>query len=305
MLANSKWPASMSTHKKTPQHFQFGTDLLKCCQVAVRTCTQLSSHGLLNEESLTGSLLGSLASALPLIVEANGGSQEQPDAEIYWIPYNSGSPNNPWSEARTGADFAILFLDQKGKGRFAVFQAKHSAVSYTNGKWFINVRHITKSNMPTGKTQMMALVDSAESLLNADSSTTTASSEDRLSRLTWIHYLAYGSGTPSCTPLSAMSEAFMKEVPPEGNDNQVEFFPNEKPSLFDVFDEVDNPKSSYWHTLMKDSDFDQIKFWIEILPVGVMSDRVGWENAPKNLRNAVEAAKDIASRNKSGLRINK
>lgn len=290
----------------TPQTFLFGPDLVECCRGAVRTCTQLSSHGLLNEESLTGSLLGSLASALPLIVELNGGSQEQPDAEIYWIPYNSGGPDNPWSEARTGADFAILFLDQKGKGRFAVFQAKKSAVSYKNGKWFINVRHISESNKSIGKTQMVALVESAEALLNAASPiASTEPSDDRLSRLSWVHYLAYGSGTPSCTPLSEMSEAFKKEIPPEGNDNLVEFFPNKKPSLFDVFNEYDDPHSSHWHTLKDDAEFAQIKFWIEILPVGVMSDRVGWENAPKNLRNAVEAAKDIASRNKSGLRINK
>ena len=287
---------------------KFPLGLAKALRKAAATCTRLSASMLLNEDTLTGSLLGALTTALPSVRLEDGTPAW---ARLFWVPYNTGNTDNPWSEARSGADFSLLFIDHEGKGRFAVFQAKRSAVSHDSKtkKWFIDVRHIPGEDKGSKRTQMIALVETGEALVAANTlpGSEQKQQDSRVDNLGWIHYLAYGSGNPVCKPLSQMASAFKKEEPLVGENNLVEFHPPRDtsqprdrtqpldPTLFQVLRAFSDPNSKRWITLETDAAFDKILFWVELMPVAIVIDRVGWDHKP-NFRNARAARKAIQAR---------
>jgi hypothetical protein len=284
---------------------KFPLGLAKALRKAAATCSRLSASMLLNEESLTGSLLGALTTTLPSVRLKDG---TPAGYSLFWIPYNTGNAENPWSEARIGADFSLLFIDQEGKGRFAMFQAKRSAVSYNvvSKKWFIDVRHIPGEETGSKRSQMLALVQTGEALVYANTlpGSLVEQQQSRVDNLSWIHYLAYGSGTPVCKSLSQMANAFRKGDPPVGEENLVEFHPPcdtslprgqtqpMDPTLFQVLRSFRDPDSEHWITLETDAAFDQILFWIPLMAVGVVVDKEAWKLKP-NFRNAKVARKAI------------
>lgn len=84
---------------------------------------QMGLFGHLDEETITGSLLGAISATLPFCVALYG--ENVPPEKLCWGHFpKSGAFTKPPSEAETGADFALVVYATKDVARLALFQAK-------------------------------------------------------------------------------------------------------------------------------------------------------------------------------------
>lgn len=249
---------------------------------AIAVCTHLSADGILDEETLTGTVLGALAAAYPLVLKEAG--SPRPQTEFFWSRYTKARARNNHSEAANGADFTLVLLGDNGLSHLAVFQAKRSAVSFSNGTWTLDIRH--KSTDSTGKkrAQMVALVELANLLLLQNRTPVTPNPKDELGHIKWIHYLAYGNGSPVCIPLSEMSHLLPQERALAKKPRGFDFDPAKSRTFFQVLEAGLHPDSTEWLTVRTRSVFALLPIWISVMPIIVASTKKGWTHVPRNRR---------------------
>ena len=117
-------------------------DLRRALNHAVKVAQYLSTSDVLDEETLTGSILGALSASLGFCVEPRDTDPIEASKKFFWARYNKGTARkNEHSEARNGADFALVLINEHGIRRLAIFQAKKGKVSRpdpTKPKWKID-----------------------------------------------------------------------------------------------------------------------------------------------------------------------
>jgi hypothetical protein len=254
-----------------------------CLQQAVSVCKHLSKQKILNEETLTGALLGALTTTLAR--EAQSGSNP---VQIRWIPFNKGRAANRDSEAANGADLALAILGEDGKARLAFFQAKRGKVTMKESEdglvksWSIDVRHDTPDTHAPMNTQMQTLVIRGWALLGLNSPQSAPKIRREIEELTWIHYLAYGPGDPLCLPLSEMDEAYSRELRHDSYRNLVTFDPNgaSTRSFYDVLLAGLTEDCKEWLTVPEVAFFDSLPSWLDLAPVAILCSPQAWTRAP-------------------------
>ena len=246
----------------------------------IAVCTYLSADGILDEETLTGTVLGALASAYPLILKEAGSPRSQ--TEFFWSRYNKARARDKHSEAANGADFTLVLLGDNGLAHLAVFQAKRSAVSFSNGVWTLDIRHESTNIHGNKCAQMVALAKLADLLLAQNNTPIMLDPNDELGHIGWIHYLAYGDGSPLCLPLSKMSHLLPHELSLVGSSNDFEFDPATSRTFFDVLEAGLHRKTTEWLTVRTKAVFELLPAWINVMPVIFASTRKGWTHVPRN-----------------------
>ena len=222
---------------------------------------RLSTFGILDEESLTSSILGGLTIACPWMLEKHG-SGTAGTRECSWGPYSkSGRTGTPQSEATSGADFALVLWESEHWARIAIFQAKKGCVQCESGatendpkKWFIDVHRLPKKPKDPNKkrrpSQLAALIDTGRLGVqerrraikgeSADVQAAVLAQHDRdghgrVEGLGWIHYLAYIGSDPICVPITMIDEATIeKEFGTSGGPSLVQVSGAMTTTLFDL-----------------------------------------------------------------------
>lgn len=265
-------------------------DLLKkSFKHACRICRNISADGILDEETITGALLGALASSFPLLSEE--GSPKALSERFFWFRYSKKSARHRDSEAANGADFALVLVDDVGLARVALFQAKRSKVKHVKGEWTIDIRHVSKSVSGKKVAQLVALEERANNLLVLNKTPATGLDEGRLHHLSWIHYLAYGDGEPLCIPMTRMSNVYEMESALRGSVNRVAFLPKKESTLFGVLLSGLRRRTDKWLTIRTKTFFDSLPQWLDMMPVVVASSSRGWKHVPENRRAMAKTLK--------------
>lgn len=233
-------------------------------QVATALIASMSASEQEHEETLTGTLLGSLLASNTLLSLFTA-HLEVAVSQCWWGSYSkSRAKKMDNTEAGSGADFALLTLPKDGGARLAIFQAKRGARK--NGEWLFNANRVPnppkKDDAPLRSPQMVVLVETARRLSKlADPNskrpqkhqpvTATAPTtqkqirEANLGDFDWIHYLVYTADGTSCIALRYLSRAYLKER--GGDHTKTEVPLNENCiSFHDVISRGDGPDASHW-----------------------------------------------------------
>jgi hypothetical protein len=219
---------------------------------AAEVCANLSEQQFLDEETLSGALLGALAATLPLKANAEAESQSGATAPILeWRRYTKARASNRDSEASNGADFALILVDSSKTCRIAVFQAKRSKPreEFELQRGF-NIRHLI--TLPDGEqcTQMEALVRSSRAIVK-DESGSEASEDEYWQSFTWVHYLVYNDGAAVCIPLRSLKDHYAAEQSP-------------KPYPTEHYVRVNTPGAKYLDTVLKSGVREKTKLWFTL-----------------------------------------
>ena len=222
---------------------------------------RLSTFGILDEESLTSSILGGLTIACTWMIEKHGSGTVHP-RQCSWGPYSkSGHAGTPQSEATSGADFALVLWESERWARIAIFQAKKGCVQCESGatendpkKWFIDVHRLPKKPKDPNKnrrpSQLAALIDTGRSgvqeclrAIEGESADVQAAvraqldsqGHGRVKGLGWIHYLAYIESAPICVPITVIDEGTIaRAFEPMGGQSLVPVAGDLTTTLFDL-----------------------------------------------------------------------
>ncbi len=265
--------------------------------------SRLSTFGILDEESLTSSILGGLTIACPWMIEKHGSGTDVP-RQCSWGPYSkSGHAGTPQSEATSGADFALVLWESERWARVAIFQAKKGCVQCEAGatenepkKWSIDVHRLPKKPKDPNKkrrpSQLAALIETGRLGLKEQLRAIEGESADvqaavlaqhsegahkRVKGLGWIHYLAYIDSAPLCVPITMIDEATVaKELGAMGGPSLVPIAGDLTSTLFDLVraglsDEV--PKG--WIRLDAEGVEAIIGELVELMPVVVGDEQSG------------------------------
>jgi hypothetical protein len=203
-------------------------------QVATALIASMSASEKEHEETLTGTLLGSLLASNSLLALFTAHLNVSP-SQCWWGSYSKyRSKETDKTEAGSGADFALLTLLETGGARLAIFQAKRGELS--GKKWTFNANRVPQRPKKPGEkqrdAQMVVLVETARRLSvlakggtevvvsreSAKSEMLQGKSEEMTAKLQgfdWIHYLIYTAEEPKCIALEHMSSAYIKEL--QGN----------------------------------------------------------------------------------------
>jgi hypothetical protein len=200
-------------------------------QVATALIASMSASEKEHEETLTGTLLGSLLASNSLLALFTAHLDVSP-SQCWWGSYSKyRSKEMDKTEAGSGADFALLTLLETGGARLAIFQAKRGEL---NGKtWSFDANRVPQppkdKDAPQRDSQMVVLVQTARRLAALASGGTEVvvsrasvklemqegKSEEvaaRMQGFDWIHYLIYTSEEPQCIALEHLSGAYIKEL---------------------------------------------------------------------------------------------
>lgn len=200
-------------------------------QVATALIASMSASEKEHEETLTGTLLGSLLASNTLLALFTAHLNVSP-SQCWWGSYSKyRSKEKDKTEAGSGADFALLTLLETGGARLAIFQAKRGEL---NGKeWTFDANRVPQPPKKPGEkqrdAQMVVLVETARRLSvlakggtevvvsreSAKSEMLEGKSEEMTAKLQgfdWIHYLIYTAEEPKCIALEHMSSAYIKEL---------------------------------------------------------------------------------------------
>lgn len=259
--------------------FAAGDSLIATLRHAGLCCNRLSEAGLLDEETTTGAVLGALAGSYPLIAE------ERDSQPIRWHRFTKKPAQHGDSEAANGADFALAILGENGETRLALFQAKKSAIRETSTGWKVNLRHVVKSATGDEEAQMITLERLGLALTMLAKNPAKLSEPDGAPpepRLSWVHYLLYGPGTPVCIPLSDMDGCLEAERLLIGSVNYFEFKPESQPSFIEVLAEVSALAPMSWLTIATPVLFGGLPAYLQVLPVLVGGTEKAWKHVPIN-----------------------
>ncbi|WP_210131567.1 hypothetical protein [Stenotrophomonas rhizophila] len=268
----------------------------------------IAAMGLLDEEGLTASLLGGVATTAPLLEElavweASRIASEQSSDSVdgldtatdspgvqsteplaCWGTYTkSGGARDPTSETATGGDFALVIWDSPEIARLAIFQAKKGTVHKAGKKWTLNVRRgPTKSSK--GFTQFVMLFANAlrcsqarisqSSLSIAKSLRTIAMPEleKNVKEIGWVHYLAYMEGVFACVPLAACSAVLSDELVAEGASNTIEIS-IDSPSFYKVLNAGFNGDDKAWLPISRDTLDEILPSLLNLMPVHAVDEK--------------------------------
>ncbi|MCC4605807.1 MULTISPECIES: hypothetical protein [Xanthomonas] len=210
-------------------------------QVATALISAMSASEQEYEETLTGTLLGSLLASNALLTLFTA-HLDIPATQCWWGSYGKyRSDSSDTTEAGSGADFALLTLLDNGGARLAIFQAKRG--ERQGDKWTFDANRIPQkpkdANSPKRLAQMVVLAQTAKRLagladpLSQRPSTLkpikASSAEEQqdianagLNNFDWIHYLIYTGSGVKCLSLRHLSSAFLKEI--RGKRSKTEVF---------------------------------------------------------------------------------
>ncbi|MDZ7514394.1 hypothetical protein [Stenotrophomonas muris] len=135
-------------------------------ELATKLIGALSMSAKEYEETLTGTLLGSLLSTNTVLGLVSAHLDVEP-ANCWWGSYSkSRSKDDPYTEAASGADFGLLTLLDTGRARLALFQAKRGDLK--EGIWSVDVNRVPPRpkdlESKPRKPQMVVLVETARRL---------------------------------------------------------------------------------------------------------------------------------------------
>lgn len=273
-----------------------------------RRVGELSALQLLDEESLTSSVLGGLAVACPLMLKMHGSGADG-ERLCSWGPYSkSGRAGSKQSEATSGADFALVLWESAMWARVAVFQAKKGTVKVEVNeerehltKWFVNVHRMPrkKANDLEGlrKTQLAALVDTGnigrrEHLRATQQSSgppaehkpdvDTNQQHPQVVGMDWIHYIVYRDGDPICLPLSQIDKmTVQKELRSRGGSSYAPIRGDQTTTFFDVLHAgLDHECPTSWLRLDVDGVKAVIGELVELMTVIVGDEQSGHPLTP-------------------------
>lgn len=246
---------------------------------AADVCECLDRSMRLNEETMTSAMLGALAATLPMKVSKHGAPAEF-WPPCFWGMYNKGVALDPHSEARNGADFALIVLGTNNFVRLAIFQAKRGVAKKSteiDGLWSLNVRRIRKAADGSKYRQMVALAQAAANFLWKKSG--AAPVERLFKKFNWVHYVVYGPGAPVCVALNRMLGIYQNELDASSVRVGVPFHPTTTIRFFDVMkDGVGSGKG--WLTLDISEALDALPPLVPLMRVLIVGGSKGWDLIP-------------------------
>mgnify|MGYP000892103695 CR=1 FL=1 len=174
-------------------------------QLAVVELSASNLHSSLDEESITGALLGAFAVATPICASAFSVPY---GISSSWVRYSKNLTNG-MAEKDTGADFALLIRLDTERSRLAIFQAKKSESMV--GSFDVSSDSPKTTSRPRVEKQFTRLKDFSISILEERTrrrklSGPVASQPSGIESLQWSHYLVYGHGSFHCCPLSSLTD---------------------------------------------------------------------------------------------------
>jgi hypothetical protein len=191
--------------------------------LATRELKRLLNPARFNEEPITSGLTGVLA-AHATWVGAVLGDGPGDSVKLYWSHYSKslnnadkkGTSDKVLSEAKSGADFALLVRLGEDDAYLSLFQAKKAKeVSTKSGAKDLEVDFYQRPTKPTDldedwrSSQLVTLVEYAEIL---QKSVKKSSAPIQLRHLSWVHYLIYRPMQPPvCLTLSKLGAQYRKE----------------------------------------------------------------------------------------------
>jgi hypothetical protein len=200
-------------------------------QVATTLISAMSASEREHEETLTGTLLGSLLASNSLLSLFTA-HLDIPPSQCWWGSYSKyRSKETDKTEAGSGADFALLTLLETGGARLAIFQAKRGELD--GETWIFDANRVPQPSKNESKdkrdAQMVVLVETARRLSALASGETEVvvspesvklkllegTSEEMAAQLQgfdWIHYLIYTAEEPKCIAIEHLSNAYVKEL---------------------------------------------------------------------------------------------
>lgn len=255
-------------------------DFGRALRGAVKVARYLSESDALDEETLTGSVLGALCASMGYEAELATPKYRHVKAKFSWARYNKGTATNPHSEAHNGADFALVFVDDKGKSRIAVFQAKRGKITAPvreGDVWTLETFHKTKNKLGklvpqmeplTRATQAIQLANKAARPLTPTMVHEFYKSPPTVVGLHWVHYLAYVTGIPRCFPLSAMGELLTESRKRGATTATFNFkLDDGEAKMFDVLEDGLKPTPKHWLPLKDEEAIKAIPTLIDMMPV--------------------------------------
>ncbi|MDV3514682.1 hypothetical protein [Stenotrophomonas sp. C1657] len=276
-------------------------------RVTLERVQPIAAMGLLDEESLTASLLGGVATTAPLLEElamweassAEAQSESKPVGSLEagledqvvqsgpsasWGTYNkSGGAGDPTSETATGGDFALVIWDGPECARIAVFQAKKGTVYKYGSKWTLNVRR-GPTESSEGFTQFVMLFANAircsQARINQPSLSIAKSFKQfsleslkkSIEEVSWVHYLAYMEGTFACVPLAACSAALKNELAPQKTSHTIEIS-IDSPRFYDVLTAGFDGDKKMWLPITRSNLEALLPSLLHLMPVHVVDEK--------------------------------
>ncbi|WP_146742249.1 hypothetical protein [Oleiagrimonas sp. MCCC 1A03011] len=155
-----------------------------------KTLMELKFPSSIDEESMTGALLGAFATSFKPAVWVFGSDNNQ---KCSWARYRK-SGKRPDSESVRGADFALVIAINSDVSRIAIFQAKKAKVK-KSGRW-IDVHHYPAGD-PKRSSQIVSLFNTGKKILSS-----SGVNNPGLSECGWIHYLAYDEDRITHLPMT-------------------------------------------------------------------------------------------------------
>lgn len=285
-------------------------DLRRALNHAVKVAQYLSTSDVLDEETLTGSILGALSASLGFCVEPRDTDPIEASKKFFWARYNKGTARkNEHSEARNGADFALVLINEHGIRRLAIFQAKKGKVSRpdpTKPKWKIDTYREGKDEKEHPRTQIEALVRASTALMERNLSHSIADVEAALDEhagkegtgqegqleaaptgapltvdgLSWVHYVAYCKGAPLCIPVSEMQDVLERSLDFDEPDGKFEFDPTEVEfkTLFQVLENGLAADTPQWLTIQNPEAMKAVPKLLDLMPIFAAGNIEGFDH---------------------------
>ncbi|WJI14652.1 hypothetical protein MWN52_13585 [Pseudoxanthomonas winnipegensis] len=238
-----------------------------------------------NEETLTGSLLGSLSTAHALITALSPvGSHSEPN--IYWGSYDKyQGADRKKTEPGSGADFALLTLLDDNTARLAIFQAKRG--EFVSGSWRADLNRIPKD--PERDPQIFVLAETAHRLFSVSRGKPVAprAIEDatklleltdsgkiagRLRSAFFVHYLIYQPSAPACITLPHLGSVYAQEL--DGRERVNAYaLPGESRPFVDVMKSGVGDDTAGWLVMAPEAAIAELPNLLPLVPVIVTDSR--------------------------------
>jgi hypothetical protein len=234
-------------------------------QVATTLISAMSASEKDHEETLTGTLLGSLLASNSLLALFTA-HLNIPPTQCWWGSYSKYRSNETdKTEAGSGADFALLTLLETGGARLAIFQAKRGELD--GETWTFDANRVPQlrknEDSEERKSQMVVLVQTARRLSALASGGTEVvvsrasvefellagkdgETSAQLQGLDWIHYLVYTSESSKCIALEHLSSAYVKELKRKRTKTPVDITDNNCEQFVDVVLRGSGPDGQGW-----------------------------------------------------------
>ncbi|NYH50041.1 hypothetical protein [Xanthomonas arboricola] len=238
-----------------------------------------------NEETLTGTVLGALATANAILsaLSPPGGASAP---KIYWGSYDKyQGKDKKLTEPGSGADFALLTLLDDKTSRLAIFQAKRG--EYVDGAWRADLNRIPKD--PDRDPQIFVLAETAARLfavahgqnhqprtfsevLGIYETTQCGALAGDLDKAPFVHYLVYQPQGPRCIALPHLGEVYAKELDRKAHVNAYKL-PGKSELFLDVLRNGVGTSTDGWLVMDPASAIAELPNLLPLVPVIVTDSR--------------------------------